>query len=142
MIEVLNRQKRHRLKKNKFRNLLERLIEHYSLKDPEIVLAFVNNREIKKLNQKFLKRDKVTDVLSFPLNEKKADGRFYLGDIIISVPRAFDQSSGTSYGLERELEILTIHGFLHLMGFEHTKGLEEEEQKIRKLMLKGRNAKG
>ncbi len=135
MIEVLNQQKKHKLKKNKFKNLLERLTKHYGLKEPEIVLAFVNNRKIKKLNQKFLKKDKVTDVLSFPLNENKADGAFYLGDIIISVPRAFDQSCGKSQGLERELEILTIHGFLHLLGFEHSKGLEEEEQKIRKLML-------
>jgi len=100
------------------------------------VLALVSSREIKKLNKKFLRKDEVTDVLSFPLNEKKADGAFYLGDIIISVPRAFDQSSGTSHGLERELKILTIHGFLHLLGFEHSKGLEEEEEIIRKLMLK------
>jgi len=141
MIEVLNQQKKHKLKKNNFKNLLERLTKHYGLKDPEIVLAFVSDREIKKLNQKFLKKDEATDVLSFPLNEKKADGAFYLGGIIISVPRAFDQSSGASHSLEKELETLTIHGFLHLLGFEHAKGLEEEEKKIRKSMLKQKNEK-
>jgi len=139
MIEILNQQNRFQVNKNHFKDLLERLIQHYRLEDPEIVLAFVNNKEIKKLNLKFLKKDKVTDVLSFPLNEKTAEGQFYVGDIIISVSQAFKQSSLKSHSLERELEILTIHGFLHLLGFDHSKGIEEEEDKIRQWIFKDRN---
>jgi probable rRNA maturation factor len=99
-------------------------------------VAFVNNAVIKELNQKFRQKDKPTDVLSFPMKEKGANGKYYLGDIIISVPQAFKQSFKREHNLERELEILTLHGFLHLIGFEHDKGIEEEEEKMRDYLLK------
>jgi len=135
MIEILNQQNRFQVNQTHFKNLLKKLIKYYPVKDPEITLVFVNNQEIKKLNQKYLGRDKVTDVLSFPLKETSPDGKFLLGDIIISVDQAFEQSSCQSQPLERELEILTIHGCLHLLGFEHSKGLEQEEKKIRNMIF-------
>lgn len=137
MIEILNHQNRHRLNLKKLKNLLKRLIEHYKLDNPEVTLVFVNTKQIKTLNRKYLKKDSPTDVLSFPIGEKSADGKFYLGDIIISVPQAFKQCSSQKHGLERELELLTIHGFLHLLGFEHSAGIEEEEEKIEKLLFRG-----
>ena len=139
MIEILNKQHRHGVDINKFSDLLERLIEHYRLEKPEITLALVNNSTIKKLNLKFLKEDSPTDVLSFPLGEKGADGKYYLGDIIISVPQAYKQGVAKKHGLMRELELLTIHGFLHLLGFEHRQGMEKEEKKIRSLLIEGKN---
>lgn len=102
-----------------------------------MTLAFVTSKVIKNLNRKFLRKNSSTDVLSFPIREKAADGKFYLGDIIISVPQAFRQCLNKKHGLERELELLTIHGFLHLVGYEHFKGLEEEEEKIINLLLEG-----
>jgi len=137
MIEIINRQKKHKINKKRYKGLLERLVHQYQLDSPEITLAFVNNETIKELNQKFLKKNAPTDVLSFPVGERGADGKYYLGDIIISVQKALDQSEAENHNLERELEILIIHGFLHLMGFEHSKGLEREEEKIRNLMLEG-----
>jgi probable rRNA maturation factor len=137
MIEIINRQKKHKISKNRFKDLLERLVDQYQLNSPEITLAFVNNRTIQELNRKFLNKNAPTDVLSFPVREKGADEKYYLGDIIISVQKALDQSSVENHSLERELEILIIHGFLHLMGFEHSKGLEREEAKIRNLLLEG-----
>jgi len=136
MIEILNQQHRYWINAKRFKRLLQQLTKHYRLKDPEIVLAFVNNKKIKDLNRRFLKKNKPTDVLSFPLREQSADGKFYLGDIIISVPQAFKQGSSQKHGLERELEILTIHGFLHLLGLEHSAGIEQEEEELRALLLK------
>ena len=135
MIEILNQQKRHRINIDKFKSLLHKLCAHYKIKNTEITLAFVTNQAIRELNRKFLNKNTFTDVLSFPIREKGADGKFYLGDIIISAPQAFRQSSQEKHGLERELEYLTIHGFLHLNEYEHFKGLEEEEEKIRKLLF-------
>ena len=135
MIEILNQQKRHRINIDKFKSLLHKLCAHYKIKNTEITLAFVTNQVIRELNRKFLNKNTFTDVLSFPIREKGADGKFYLGDIIISAPQAFRQSSQEKHGLERELEYLTIHGFLHLNEYEHFKGLEEEEEKIRKLLF-------
>lgn len=136
MIEIINNQKQFWIRINNFREIVTKLIEHFNVKSAEITIAFVTNREIKKLNLQFLHKDKPTDVLSFPVGEEAADGRFYLGDIIISPRIAFQNCRLKPYGLERELEILTIHGFLHLLGYEHDQGLEEEEEKIRKLLLR------
>jgi probable rRNA maturation factor len=135
MIEIINRQRKHRINQKKFKNLLKRLTEHYKLVDPEVSLVFVGTRAIKTLNRRFLKKDVATDVLSFPISEQSADGKFYLGDIVISVPQAYKQCLSQNHGLERELELLTIHGFLHLLGFKHRKGIEEEEKKIINLMV-------
>jgi probable rRNA maturation factor len=139
MIEILNNQKRHKINIKRFRELLEKLIENYGVDDPELTLAFVNNSAIQDLNRRFLEEDKPTDVLSFPIGEKGADGIYYLGDIIISVPQANKQRLEKKYDLERELEILTVHGFLHLLGYEHLKGMEEEEDKISKVLFEERN---
>jgi probable rRNA maturation factor len=137
MIEAINRQKTFRIDLDKFEGLLRRLVKHYRLKKPELVLAFVDNKAIQKLNLDFRKKDAPTDVLSFPYRENGPDGKYYLGDIIISVPKAFDQARELGHGLDRELEYLTIHGFLHLLGYAHSQGHEEEEEKIRRLMFKG-----
>jgi probable rRNA maturation factor len=138
MVEILNRQKKTRIDLGRFERLLKRLIRHYGLNRPEVALSFVGDAEIRALNRRFRKKDKPTDVLSFPLKERAADGRFYLGDIVISVPRAEEQAAQLSHGLERELEYLTIHGFLHLLGYRHDAGREREEAKIRRLMLEAK----
>ncbi len=136
MIEIINQQHRYWLNLKKFRELLKKLIKHYKLNHTEITLVFVDNRAITRLNRQFLKKNTPTDVLSFPMREKGADGKFYLGDIVISVPQAFKQCFSKEHGLERELEFLTIHGLLHLLGYEHSKGIEEEEEKIRSLLAR------
>lgn len=136
MIEVLNLQLRYSVNRAKFRRLLGTLVKRYELENPEISLSFVTTKTIKKLNRKFLKKDAATDVLSFPVGKKGPDGKFYLGDIIISVPQAFKQCLAQAYGLESELEHLTIHGFLHLLGYNHGRGIEEEEKKVRRLIEK------
>ncbi|MBN1222520.1 MAG: rRNA maturation RNase YbeY, partial [Candidatus Aminicenantes bacterium] len=89
--------------------------------------------------RKFLQKDAPTDVLSFPIREKGADGKYYLGDIIISVPQAFKQAKGKKHSLEREMKMLAIHGFLHLLGYEHFEGMEEEETRITNLVFEGKN---
>jgi len=139
MIEVLNQQKRYPVDPEISRVLLKKLIKYYQLKDPEITLAFVTNKVIKNLHFRFLQKNTPTDVLSFPIGEKNVDGKYYLGDIIISAPKAFQQGTAQGHGLDREIELLTIHGFLHLCGFEHFQGLEEEEEKVRNIMLAGKN---
>ena len=136
MIEILNNQKRHKIEIRRFRDLLAKLIRFYKVGNPELTLAFVNNSAIQDLNRRFLEEDAPTDVLSFPIGEKLSDGNYYLGDIIISVPYANKQRMKRKHDLERELEILTLHGFLHLLGYDHFEGMEEEEEKIKKLLFK------
>ena len=139
MVQIINQQHKYWVNTRKFKALLTRLIKYYKLPNPELSLVLVGNKTIKRLNRQFLKRNSATDVLSFPLREKGADGKYYLGDIIISVHQAFKQCFSQKHGLERELELLTIHGFLHLLGYEHSQGIEEEEAKIKKVVSEGYN---
>jgi probable rRNA maturation factor len=135
MIEIINLQHKYQINQTKFKNVLKFLVDRYKLQNPEVNLAFVDTKRIKMLNRKFLKKNAPTDVLSFPFGEEKSiDGKYYLGDIAISVPQAFKQCFSKAHGLEKELEGLTVHGFLHLLGFDHGKGIEEEEEKIRRLL--------
>jgi probable rRNA maturation factor len=136
MIEVLNLQRRYWINQRKFARLLARLAEKYNLDDPDITLAFVGTRTIVRLNREFMKRTGPTDVLSFP-GAAVAGGKRPLGDIVISVPQAFRQSFSEAHGLETELLDLTIHGFLHLAGFDHGGGIETEEVRMREALEKG-----
>ena len=135
MVIILNRQKKHRVQTKAFERLLGELARRYRLADPEVSLAFVGDRAIRTLNRKFMKKDRPTDVLSFPLGEKGPDGKFYLGDIMIAVPVAFRQAKEKGHALDRELRLLAIHGFLHLLGYDHSAGIEEEERKLHRVYL-------
>jgi probable rRNA maturation factor len=135
MFAIINRQKKHPVRTRAFERLLAELSSRYRLDDPEVSLAFVGERAIRTLNRKFMKKDRPTDVLSFPLGEKGADGKFYLGDIVIAVPVAFRQSRAKGHSLDREMRLLAIHGFLHLLGFDHFAGIEDEERKAHELYL-------
>jgi probable rRNA maturation factor len=74
-----------------------------------------DDRELHRLNEAFLHHDYPTDVLSFPA----ADRSFNIGECAISVERAHEQSQQFGHSLREEIEILMLHGVLHLMGFDH-----------------------
>ena len=137
MIEVLNFQSRYWIDRKKFADLLARLVERYSLGDVGITLAFVDTRRIAQLNRRFMHRDGPTDVLSFPSGPTEGEAKLSLGDIVISVPQAFRQSYAEAHGLETELLDLTVHGFLHLLDFDHGRGIEEEELQVRRDLVGG-----
>lgn len=122
------------------RELLEQLINtaahHMRLVGGEVSVSFVNNDEIRMLNRDYREKDRPTDVLSFPMYEQEElqqwqatdetnhmtehDGiPLLLGDIIISIPKAKEQAEEYNHSLERELGFLLIHGFLHLLGYDH-----------------------
>jgi probable rRNA maturation factor len=135
MVEIVNRQKTSRIDRKRLERTLRALVRRYGLQKAEVGLAFVGDRKIRTLNRTFRKKDKATDVLSFPLRERAADGKYYLGDIVISVPQARRQAFRLGHSLSDELVDLTVHGFLHLLGYEHSCGHEEEETKIHEQIL-------
>lgn len=102
-------------------------------------VILTNPENIKKINQEYRKIDKETDVLSFPMFEKQEIEEMLksgneieevLGDIIISIPRVKQQAEEYGHSFERELAYMLIHGFYHLMGYDHMK--EDEKQEMRK----------
>ena len=102
-----------------------------------ITVTLTTPDNIQKINKEYRQIDKATDVLSFPmfekdeLEEKLAKHEFMfqdiLGDIIISIPRVIEQAKEYNHSFERELAYMTVHGFYHLMGYDH---MEEEEKKV------------
>jgi probable rRNA maturation factor len=97
-----------------------------SAPDADLTLVLTGDAQIQALDRDFLGKDAPTDVLSFPACETDPEtGRRYLGDIIISVPRAEAQSIDAGHPLEAELSLLVIHGVLHLLGYDHA-GTEEK----------------
>lgn len=100
----------------------------------EVGIKFLNGEEIKNLNQKFRDVPRETDVLSFPIYDFKteqlpSEEAVMLGDIVICKEIAILQAKKYCHSLMRELCFLALHGFLHLLGFDHVEPLEEEEMK-------------
>jgi probable rRNA maturation factor len=94
--------------------------------DGELTLFLTNDDRIRALNRQYLDHDAPTDVLSFPAGEVDPEsGALYLGDVILSLERARHQAEVGGHPLADELQLLTVHGVLHLLGHDH--GVPEEK---------------
>lgn len=104
-------------------------------KNSEVCITVVHNDEIQEINREYRNKDMPTDVISFALTEM-TDGELeiisdeeiptVLGDIIISIDKAREQAKEYNHSFARELAFLTVHGFLHLLGYDH---MTEEDEK-------------
>lgn len=107
-----------------------------------ISITLTNLEEIEKLNKQYRNIDRATDVLSFPMFEKDELKEFIhkstqvgeqniqadiLGDVVISIPRVYEQAEEYGHSFERELSYMVVHGFYHLMGYDH---IEEQDKSI------------
>ncbi|MEX2162055.1 MAG: rRNA maturation RNase YbeY [Anaerolineales bacterium] len=86
--------------------------------ETDVSLVITGDSPLRKLNRQFLGEDRVTDVLSFPSGES-GDGPHYLGDVVISFPRARAQAKAVRHSVHAELQLLAVHGILHLLGYDH-----------------------
>lgn len=109
----------------------EKVGELYGVENGEVSVTLTNNEYIHTLNKQYRGIDRPTDVLSFALNESKEpdveDGPDVnvLGDLVISVERAKEQAADYGHSVKREIAFLTVHGMLHLLGYDH---MEEEDR--------------
>ena len=103
----------------------EKVGELYGVENGEVSVTLTNNDYIHQLNRKYRQIDRPTDVLSFALNESEepdienGPDINVLGDIILSVERAEEQAADYGHSLRREIALLTVHGMLHLLGYDH-----------------------
>ncbi|MDN6067803.1 MAG: rRNA maturation RNase YbeY, partial [Staphylococcus equorum] len=100
--------------------------------DAELSVTFVDKTEIQEINKMYRDKDKVTDVISFALEEDEPeiiglDMPRVLGDIIICTDVAQEQADSYGHSFERELGFLALHGFLHLLGYDHIDEQDEKE---------------
>lgn len=150
MIYMDDRQEKVAIKED-LKSLIEEIVD-YSLKQEkveipyEVSVIFVDNEEIRNINRDTRNIDRATDVLSFPMleyEEKKVfkecylnhefspvdldDGNLVLGDIVLSLERAMEQSNEFNHSFQREVCYLVIHSVLHLLGYDH---MEEDDKVI------------
>lgn len=122
------------------RKVIETCFEEENLQNSKLYVNVIltNPKNIKEINTKFRNIEKETDVLSFPMFEKE-DIEFFknseneieevLGDIIVSIERVKEQAIEYGHSFERELAYMIVHGFYHLMGYDHM--TEEDKSKMR-----------
>lgn len=121
------------------KKVLEQCFKEENIQDSKlyITITLTTPQHIQEINKEYRNIDKDTDVLSFPMFEKdelelKIKNKEYihedvLGDIIISVQKVKEQAEEYGHSFERELSYMIVHGFYHLMGYDH---IEEEDKKI------------
>src|SRR5512133_2706354 len=113
------------------KDLLERaalaVLEHESQsRASDLSIVLTDNARLHELNLNYLKVDAPTDVLSFPASETDPEtGARYIGDILISIPRAQTQAAAAGHPLEAEVQLLVVHGVLHFLGHDHARAAEK-----------------
>ena len=140
MYEVLNKTKEKVENIDDIKKALDFAIKKEKIEDSVFTVIIVDNSYIHKLNRDYRNIDKVTDVITFALEDEKdmilPDKVRILGDIYISLDKAKEQAEEYGHSLKRELTFLTIHGFYHLLGYDHmTKDEEKEMFKKQKEVL-------
>lgn len=94
--------------------------------DSELSIILTDDARLHELNLNYLNVDAPTDVLSFPASETDPEtGARYIGDILISIPRAQAQAEAAGHPLEAEVQLLVVHGVLHLLGHDHARAKEK-----------------
>ena len=112
-------------------SLIERAVRAalaHQKESPDVNLSVVltDNRRLRKLNRDYLGVDAPTDVLSFPASETDPEtGAHYIGDILISIPYAARSAEKAGHPLESEVQLLVVHGVLHLLGHDHAEPKEK-----------------
>lgn len=130
---IVNRQRRHRIKVERLRAILAEAGRSMKVSG-EVALVFAGDRLLHRLNRDYRFKDKPTDVLSFESQGEDMG----LGDIFISVETARANAKRFSRALDRELEILALHGFLHILGYDHETDdgeMEAIEKRLRARLL-------
>ncbi|WP_379966169.1 rRNA maturation RNase YbeY [Ectobacillus sp. sgz5001026] len=116
-------------------NLLEVAAKREKVSEAEMSITFVTNERIQELNATYRGKNQPTDVISFAMEDMgegeeelvAADMPRMLGDIVISIPRTKEQAEEYGHSFMRELGFLSVHGFLHLLGYDH---MNEADEKI------------
>ncbi len=113
------------------RERVERILQILGVDNAEVSILITDDKEIRRLNSLYRGKDSPTDVLSFPMGDR-VGGRLLLGDVVISLDTAGRQARELGHTIEEEIQRLLVHGVIHLLGYDHELG-GEEERKFREL---------
>lgn len=114
-------------------------------KHTEVSVVFLNQQQMQKYNHQYRKKNYATDVLSFPADSGAETPAlpepWYLGDILLCMDKAQENAASAGYSIDRELQILLLHGVLHLLGYDHETDhgeMDALEGKLRKRLITNR----
>lgn len=133
-VEVFVRQRRYPLDRTRIAEVAGATLAAVNRVDADVSITVSNDRRLHALNLSFRGKDKPTDVLSFPYDEPGGP----LGDVIISIDRAAVQAVERGHSIQREVELLTLHGTLHVCGYDHETDegeMDRLERRLRKRLL-------
>ena len=136
MIEIINNQRKIKLERQTFQFFAENAVAQIAeTENKDLTIAFVSDRKMRELNFQFRGKNATTDVLSFPFEADEFDlDTNNLGDIVISLEQAHKQANENNLTLEVEITQLTLHGILHLCGYDHE--IDDGEMNTRELELR------
>lgn len=119
------------------KKIIKRTLKHEGVTSSIFTIIFIDDEKMQELNKEYRNIDKTTDVLSFAFedNNKLSYNIRHLGEIFISIPRMKKQALEYGHSEKRELAFLTVHGLLHLLGYDHTLGEKEEKEMFSKQEL-------
>ena len=138
--EIINQQKIKRINQKLLSGYLRKISKYLGISSKKLSLLLCDNRLIKMLNKKYLKKNASTDVISFPLSDELEPK--YLGEVVVSVEKAVQVARKLKIKWQTELLLYIIHGILHLKGYEDKTKSErqimkvKEEEILAKLKLK------
>ena len=127
-IEVRNRQRKVRVDGKRLARLAERALRRLGLEEGQLSVVIVSDRRMAELNRTYRRVDGPTDVLAFAQQEGEGFNVHLLGDVVISAESAARQAPRYRRSLEGELDLLLVHGILHLAGFDHVDSVAEEKK--------------
>ena len=120
-----------------FNKILKNLPKKYNFKNKNTTMTVLlsNNSKVKKLNKIFRKKNKPTDILAFPINKKVGNKIYYLGDIVISYEFMNKPKEINFLEFKKKTSKIFIHGFLHLIGFNHIKNKDFKKMNNEEIKL-------
>jgi probable rRNA maturation factor len=142
---ISNRQRKVAVDCKRLRNVADLVLESLGFDEAELSVLLVSDRRIQQLNRQYLGRNRPTDVLAFSQWEGDRNHLHptWLGDVVISVETAEQQAVQEGTELNQELDLLLVHGILHLIGYEHTGAAEQAAvmgRKQKQLLRRVRNS--
>jgi len=120
------------------RRVITECLESLGLQDSEVHVLIAGDDRLRRLNDRYLGRDRPTDVLSFPDGDLLPSGRVLQGEVVISLDAARRQAQELGHDELRELSELTLHGVLHLVGYDHERDqgeMDDLEVRLRRELL-------
>ena len=132
-VEYANETKEKIIELSEIKKLVKYAVKYMKLDNVEFGIIFVNNKRIREINKEYRNIDRETDVITFRLADYEEviyDRIMVLGDIYISLDKAHSQAIEYGHSFEREICFLAVHGFLHLLGYDHM--VDEDKVIMRK----------